>query len=584
MAPDPASIRSRHRWWLALATAIVFAGTVTHTWARWGELRVDAGGALDRAARVAGGQLLYRDVQSPYGPLGTYAAAAAFRAFGVHLSTAYGLCIAVLALQGWLLWSIGRRVLSEGEAAFAVIMFWFLMAIQPGLTSWLLPNTFATVFGAFFATATLALSLSSHGRRSLAYLTVASAAAALAGLAKVEFGVAAVGAIMVSIAVAPPPRGERTRAFAAAVAPGATLTLVVAAALCALVPVEQLVGDNLYRQRTLALVVPATRGWAEFPLWPMLREAVLRYGVELPVRAAVFAAGGAMLAAGRGWRRWAGGALALAALLPPLLPGYPQLREFLGLRRGLPYYWAPAAWALVGAVAAVAHVRSPTPRTRAVLVIAVFAVLLSLRWNFRLRLASYYGFLGPILLLLVVRTVASSLLRRTLPPWATVAVFVVPLAAAETANLQAFAQRSFALEFPRGTIIDTPARAAPIQQVVELIRRATAPSDFVAVIPEERIINFLSERRNPTRDSGIGPGWLATPADEAAYVAELQARPPAMIVLSARRYTEFGYGELATYNPLVADYIARAYRKRRSFGVGFESYAVYVPNHSSTRR
>lgn len=584
MAPLWAGAQSRHRWWILLVLSGLFAITLTYTWARWGELRIDAGGAIDRAARVAQGQLLYRDVQSPYGPLGTYAMATVFRVFGIHLSSVYAFCIVVVALQGWMLWLLGRRVMSEWEAAFGVAMFWALMAIQPGLTSWILPNTFASLLGAFFATTALTLSLASHDDRTQGLLACASLAAALAGLAKIEFGVAAVGGSLVAVLVTPRPGGRGWRAIVAVLAPGALLTLLVAGVFFLLVPVDQLIGENLYRQRTLAVVVAATRGWAESPLWPAVWEAISRYGIELPVRAALLAAGASAALGCRGARRWFGLVLALAALLPPFLPGYPQLREFLGLRRGLPYYWAPAAWGAVAAAAAVAHLRSPSPRTRAVLVISLFSLLLALRWNFRMRLPSYYGFLGPVLLLLVVRSLASVLLRRAVPSWAVVAVFVVPLVSAELVNLRAFRERSTALQYPRGTIADTPARARPVQQVVDLIRSSTAAGDYVAVLPEERIINFLSERRNPTRDSGIGPGWLATAQDEAAYIDELRARAPAMIVVSRRRYPEFGVGDLASYNPLVAQHLERDYRLLRTVGLGRNSYAVYVPFHSSLRR
>jgi hypothetical protein len=53
-----------------------------------GHARADLGGALDRGGALAAGAVLYRDVQSPYGPLPDYVVAAGFRLFGTRLAVA----------------------------------------------------------------------------------------------------------------------------------------------------------------------------------------------------------------------------------------------------------------------------------------------------------------------------------------------------------------------------------------------------------------------------------------------------------------------------------------------------------------
>jgi len=554
---------SRQTAAILLTLTASYAALVAMTWARWGDFYVDSGTAIDRAARIASGQILYRDVLSPYGPVAAELTALAMRWFGAHLTTVYSIGIALAYAQGMMLFAIGRRVLGAWEAAFAALLFWMLLAVQPGLTSWIVPNTFASTFGAVFATATLAAVLAASEHRTAGRWACASCFAALAGLSTIELGAAAVGTILLALLVC----DRRPRSFAAAIVPGLAIALAVVAWVCWRVPVEQLIEDNLYRKRTLDLIVSATRSWADFPLAPRLSKAALHFGLEFPLRVIALAWGVAQLRRPGAWRVL-GAALAIAALLLPLLPGYAQPSEFAGLRRGMQYYWAPTVWLLVFAATAVALWRQPTSTARALLVIAGFALLLSLRWNLRMRLPSYYGFTGPLLLILVVRSLAWAGLRRRPPQWAVIAVFATALAAAQQVNWATFRARSEMVSFPRGTFYDTPRRARTLRRVIERVRAETQPDDYIAVVPEERIITFLSERRNPTRDSGIGPKYLANEADERAYVAELEARRTQLVIISKRHFPEFGYGQLSSYNPLVARHFETAYHRVGRIGAG----------------
>jgi len=603
--PIDRSRSSREVQLILLGLTLVFGVMVASSWARWGDVLVDSGTAIDRAARVAAGQVLYRDVLSPYGPVATEVVAEAFRLFGTHLTTVYGVGIAVLFAEGLMLLFLGRHLVGIWESAFAVLMFWALLGVQPVLTSWIVPNTFASIFAAFAATATLLVAVSDAEHARPWKPLAASMLAALAGLAKVEFGVAAVGAVLLAVAISQRAPGERMRAVLFALVPGALVSIAVFAWLCWRVPFEQLVYDNLYRKRTLDLIVSATRSWGDVPLWPTVVGAAAHYAGELPARAAALAWGASQLRRG-GWRRVSGALLCLAAIAIPLLPGYPQIREFLGLRNGLHYYWAATGWAVVGLIAAFSLLRNsshlvflvlgfdraddPEPsfsrlaggasaRSRAIVVVAFFAVLLSLRWNLRIRLASYYSFLGPLLLLLTVREVASVLLRRRIPQWAVVAVFVLPFLAAQSVNVAAFQRRSTPVAYPRGTLFDVRRRAIPLSKVIDYVRSHTGKADFVAVIPEERIINFLAERRNPTRDSGIGPRYLANEEDERAYIGALESHATALVVVSGRQFPEFGYGGVGSYNPIVMEYLNRRYRKARRIGVGARAYTIFVPRH-----
>ena len=144
MRPEPLTFAG-----LAAVLGLLLAGS----WQRWGDLTIDCGGSVDLVARLATGDVLYRDVLSPYGPLPSYLIAGLMRVFGVHMNVVYGAGIFLLVAASFAWWMIVRRFLSEIETTAGLVAFWALLALQPGVFNWVLPNTFANSFGAFFALA-----------------------------------------------------------------------------------------------------------------------------------------------------------------------------------------------------------------------------------------------------------------------------------------------------------------------------------------------------------------------------------------------------------------------------------------------
>lgn len=557
----------------AAALALAFVALTAAGWQRWGHPRTDMGGALDRAARVALGERLYRDVQSPYGPLPDWTIAAAFRAFGISLGVAEAIGLALVVAESALLWAVARRFATPAQCATGLVAFWAAFAFAPGLFGWVLPNTFASTFGATAATAALWLALRAREAARAAPFAAGSVAAAAAGLCKADYGFAA--ALALAVAALLVPRGARARCLGAALLPGAGVAAAVLALLVALVPWETLVWDNLYRIRSLGTTVARLR--AGVPGWgAVLAGAVPRYALELPLRAAVVAAGLALAGGAGAGRRALGGALAAAALAAPLVPGYPGLLDFTLLSPSLGWAWTPAAWLAVAAAALPAAVRGE--RVGAALVLAgVWSAALALRWDLRLVWPSHYGVLAPFLLVVVVGRLAGLVVARH-AALAAALVVAVHAALLGTAVVRQFRTwYTFPLVYPRGTLRTQAVDGRPLAIVIDHLRAETAPGDWVAVFPEERLVNFLAERRHPTRDSGVGPGWLATPADEAACVAQLEARRPRRIVLSNRRWPEFGAGALGTYAPRLRAWIDREYEPVLTTPPGLVRFTVLAP-------
>lgn len=538
-----------------VALALIFAALVCVSFERWGHARADLGGSLDRAARVAAGEVLYRDVQSPYGPLPDHAVAAGFRLAGTRLAVAWTIGLLLIVVESALLLTIARRFCSPAQCFVGVVGFWVLFAFAPGLFGWVLPNTFASTFGATSATLALALAIVARERDEARLFVAASLAAAAAGLCKVDYGFAAALTVVIAAGLAPA-RGGRARLLLAAVLPGLLTGAGVLGLFVWLVSWDVLVFDNLYRVRSLARTAAALR--AGVPAWTgVLATSVPRYAVEMPLRAAMVAWGLALAPAG-GMRRLLGTALAAAALALPLLPGYPGQLDFTLLAAGIGYAWTPLAW-LVVALLALRGARRGETAAAALLLAGIWSVAQALRWDLRLVWPSYYGVLAPFLLILVVGRLASLLVRGP-TALAAAGVVAVPLALLAAANAEHYrTQYRFVVSYPRGTLRMPVMEGQPLAQVVDFVRANTRPEEWLPVFPEERLINFLSERRHPSRDPGTGPGWLATSGDEEACIAQLRARYSRLLILSDRRWPEFGAGDLGSYNPTLRRWIDDEY-------------------------
>ena len=98
-----------------------------------------------------------------------------------------------------------------------------------------------------------------------------------------------------------------------------------------------------------------------------------------------------------------------------------------------------------------------------------------------------------------------------------------------------------------------------MKAVIDYLRQETDPGDYVAVLPEEQMINFLAETKHPTRDTGIGPGWLANRADVERFLAELGSDRTRFVVTSGRRYAEFGATKGALEGPRIAGFLESNY-------------------------
>ena len=572
-----------------LLLLVVFLATTAFTWAAWGHVRVDMGGALHRAERIADGAVLYRDVQVHYTPLAPYTMAALLAVFGKHLTVVYVTGLAILLLQSALLWGIARRFLEEWQTAIGLIAFWMLLAFQPGLFNWVLPNVFAGTFASLFATAVLAAIVYDIEKPASRNLIGASLLVGLTGLSKLEYGLAAAATLLFyTLFLRPRDSGTPATSLRSRLldlvrvgAPGALLGAAVLGVLLIAVPWDVLIFDNIYRVRSLSDALGNYTQNLFPPLLPEIGAAAICYLVVFPLAACLATLGLRWLRegvvdaiAGSFLLLFAAGATYLGAR--HLSPD-----EVANVYKQIQFSWAPTVWIALAAVAMVLRERmGPSTVWRTLAIVGVFSFVVTLRWSFRVAWPAYYAVLGPFLVVWLVAHATALLSSGGRKHSRGVAfVLLVWIACGASQHAAQYRGMDFALSFPRGTIYTTRATGLPMKRTIDYLRSQTKPGDAVAVLPEEQPINFLAETPHPTTDTGVGPGWLATREDEIRFLQQIRDAETEFLILSKRRYPEFQTGNFASYEPWVVGQLQRYY----DLAASTRYYQIWKRNQTSLR-
>src|SRR5437660_3542258 len=178
---------------ILLLTLIAAIGMYS-TLATLGELSIAAGHETYVPAVLAEGKMLYRDVWYHYGPAAPYFNSYLFRIFGVHLSVLYFAGAFAALGSGVFLFLSGTELgfSLAGWTAGAVVL---VEAFEPGLFSFPLPYSFASVYGCLAVSVLLWVLLRSLKSASVIWILTAGGLASLALLLKLEYGVASYAAL-----------------------------------------------------------------------------------------------------------------------------------------------------------------------------------------------------------------------------------------------------------------------------------------------------------------------------------------------------------------------------------------------------
>ena len=509
---------------------------------KWSDPLIDSGREWIVPDALARGQLLYRDVVYWFGPLTPYVHGALFRLFGSSFSTLVlaGVLSALAALAA--LFGALKRVTEPGAAGL-----WTALAI-PALV--FMPNAGGAILGMGYriwhaaTLSLLAILVVTSGSRRRLRTAAAGALCALAGLCRLEWGLAALSATALVVARRPadaisdPSRGNVLRPLAS------LLSGFLAVSGAGWLPFFAGAGwrSLLFEQPVFLLNIPKeTRGhvglaglntW-QTGSWNLLYSASIWVGAVAAIELLVLRAEDAartrrLLLAVALALLTALGSAAMGGLSGPVLFGAAPLVCVLALVRGWRGGRNLGASALAG--------------------FGWMGLLASHRRFFFLDDAPYvappllFAFLCAAgLVQLEVQKARSPVARRKLAAaFAAVLLVLVTLGFAGRSYFYA-AQERVPIPGTGGMLSTRAGTAREIEEVSAAIRARTGPDAGLIVFPEGELLNFLAARRNPIRHKLYLPGYL-TDENESKIVAELDAAKPAAIVVWRRPMGEYDQG------------------------------------------
>jgi len=432
----------------------------------------DEGLILQAARRVTDGQMPYRDFLWPYGPAQPYLFGASFDLFGTSLlwwRILRVVCDAVVAVT---VYSLVRREASHRLALAGWLVAACAMA-QP---------TSATPFPAALALGLIGFAIATRAPAHRHDALVAGVLVGLAAAWRLDFGIYAGGAVLLTLALSTAGRGARLGIFVATATAVAVLTyLPFVVALGPADLYDSLVGSSLRERDFWNLPFPlaydgALRAW---PPGSLAEDAKDLVGYYLPLLCVL--------------------GLAVSALA--LLRAGRRARAALASAVGL----------LTFAVGGLLYLLSRTDEFHTTPLIVLLAVALPVALARRAPRAIGFA-LAAILVLLAGHGAANRLSALLQPP--ELAPIDVPVADGAKAP---------------------PEEAEAIRRMVATVQRVAAPGEPIYAITarsdlvrfNQPLIYVLAQRDNPTdRDFGL----QTSAAEQRRTVAALERSPPAAIV------------------------------------------------------
>jgi len=533
---------------LAGATAALFIVSR----GKWSDPLIDSGREWIVPDALSRGELLYRDVAYWFGPFTPYLHAAFFRVFGSSFTTLVAAgCVGAAAALVALYAALRRVTGSESDQA----LLWTALAI-PALV--FMPNAGGAILGMGYriwhaaAFSLLAIAVAAgDGRgvsRTPSRIGGAGALAGLAGLCRTEWGLAALSAVALVLALRL--RGRETVRAAAILGAGFGAVFGGVWALFFVLAGGKAIADqpiflmNIPEVTRGHVGLAGLRAWRT-GIWNLLYSGSTWLAVGLGVTIAALRGEGI----GPNRRRLYGlGAALLVAALCAAMGAVPGPVLFSA---------APLA-CLAALIAGAAGSRkdgsgSSTSATSATSSAALagfgwMGLLASHRRVFFLGDAPYvappllFGFVcaAGLIARALVRPESPAARGRLAGAFAAAVGALVVLAFAGRIAGYASEER-VAIRGTGGMLSARPELAREVEETAAAIRREAPAGGGLVVIPEGEVLNFLSGRPNPARQKLYLPGYL-TDANGPAVIADLERSRPGAIVRWLRPTGEYERG------------------------------------------
>lgn len=545
------------------------------SWRRWTSIIADAGRELDLPSRLLNGETLYRDIHYLYPPLAPYLNAKLFQLFGIRLETLQASGIVCSLLIVWLSYRIARHLMPPRESKLATLSIIVLCVFKP-TGNLISPYAYAALYALALVLASLLITLRAVQCGKIEYLYAAGLFIALAALMKLEFAIAAFGAVMVAVALAA--RGDWRGIVLSALPLTPIVLLTVPASFllfqrhgwtllvedCHLFFTHLPQSLIFYNRQRAGIDQPLAS------LWQML--GALSVSVAVVCAVVWFSA--------KSLRRRAllagGGALACALLVALTAQG----RWDGSPLRALPLWLAALLW--LGW-----RQREQSTEQKILLVIAAYSLAMLARVALRVPSGGAFGsFFLPTSLILVcyglTQAVPRALQKWTKEPEAAaraqrIGSALLLSAVAVTALVFGIRYRrnfTYAITTPRGSFFTTADSGAAYREALDFLAAHTQPTDAIAVFPEGSDLAYFSARRMPLRHQIYIPGLMSA-ADETRVIEQLRAQPIRYVLLVNRQMREFGAVAFGRdFYQRLGEYLARHYRIAKVCGLPNEADAT----------
>ncbi len=501
---------------------------------KWSDAIVDTGTEWMYADALSRGRLLYRDLIYWFGPLTPYWQAAFLHAFGPSFrSLAAAGIVGTLAALGALFLSLST-VTGRREALLWTGLAVPLLVFMPYAGGSILGMGYRIWHPATFALFALVLACRPRRSAGVARATGAGLLCGLASLSRTEWGLLALAGVLVSLAVLRR-SGWLRDALVATASAAALFYGVIGAFVLAAGRGPVLSEAHLF----LTGLSPETRRF----LWRFARLEDWPQGVAQLFYSTAMWAGAVLvlyrIALGRRGRPGLGKAFAAVVVVLAVSA------LFGGASQAVLFSAAPLA--CLAAIPA-GWGRRGRPSGAVLCAAGVVGLLASHRRPFDIGDSPYVA--PPLLFALVAAAGLLRLLTLAARPRA-VRVRLRNALSAGTALLIAAAFAGRLAQYASDDRVPVPgtggmltASARTVREIVATaaaVHAATREGDGLVVFPEGQVVNALSGRGNPLRQTLYIPGYLSA-GNEQSLIEDLERERPAAIVLWPRSTDEYGPG------------------------------------------
>jgi 4-amino-4-deoxy-L-arabinose transferase-like glycosyltransferase len=560
---------------LVLTCFVIFA------WASWGKVQfplIDVGREVEIPARLLTDQLLYRDIETYYGPLAYYANALALKLFGHHLEVLLTIGIVMALVATILVYRLAQHLTNTSWAALCTICFVMYCALGPGLYNFMLPYSYGGVYATVLCLLAITCLKYYSQNEQLRWLVLAGIFSGLSGIAKQEYGVAVLGGILVSLTFySTQSLGVRIRncflvvisAILSALLPLAWLAHYISwgTLLASLFPIAK---ANVLRQAPMFQNTPVNallNSWISFKIFIVSSFIIL--GTVISVRLVITKSKLKGI-----YSTWNKNIieliidLATSQILLMLLSRFAIRSDptsvFYPLRE-LGWF----TWVLIGYVIVYGVTQRRERHTPTFWATLFFALILNARWSFYVK---FYG-LYALPVILIFFTLAYHVFQNSPKViWRYLLICLLISVIPQINELNAY---HYTVSSQHGIFYTSNKKLSDaLNETIKVVDALNTSS--VLVLPEGNIINFLTTTHSPSKEITFLPHTLPTEEDQKIFLNHMKADPPSAIVYVDISFHLWGYKNYAQFSPLVYQWITQNHKLIRSLPTSEGTIQVYT--------